>query len=93
MFSSNQPRHLNLVKALSDASYEVFFVNETNSIFPGTSEDKIGKSQTKERYFSKVRDAERNIFGDISFLSSNIKTLSIKAGDLSKLNSFQFVLI
>ncbi len=91
IFSSNQPRHLSFVKALGEASDEVFFINEVNSVFPGTANDKNGVSQIKENYFSKVRASEKNIFGDISFLSSNIRTLNVKAGDLSKLNSSQLM--
>ena len=89
VFSSNQPRHLNLVKSLAKVANEVFFVNEVNSVFPGSVADKIGKSEVKESYFSRVRSAERSLFGDLFFLPSNIRTLSIRAGDLSQLTRAQ----
>ncbi len=89
IFSSNQPRHLNLVKQLSHICDEVFFVSEVKTLFPGIIDDKVGKSPTMETYFSNVLASERSIFGDIDFLPSNVKTLGIKSGDLIRLNKSQ----
>jgi folate-dependent phosphoribosylglycinamide formyltransferase PurN len=89
IFSSNQPRHLNLAKEFAKISNKVFFVSEVNTVFPGQVNDLFNKSQIMQTYFQNVILSERNIFGDISFLPGNIRTLSIKAGDLDKLDRTQ----
>ena len=35
LFSSNQPRHLNLVRELSSAADTVYLVSEVSTVFPG----------------------------------------------------------
>ena len=35
LFSSNQPRHLNLAKLLGEFADQVYFVSEVNTVFPG----------------------------------------------------------
>ena len=92
VFTSNQPRHLHLVNQLSLVSDEVFFVNEVNTIFSGIIEDKIPKSNIMAKYFSSVLESEKKIFGNIDFLPSNVKTLSIKYNDLSQLDKSQLKL-
>ncbi|MDA9705218.1 formyltransferase family protein [SAR86 cluster bacterium] len=89
IFSSNQPRHLHLVKKLSLICEEVFFISEVKTIFTGIIQDKISKSDVMEAYFSNVSKSEKNIFGEINFLPPNVKVLSIKSGDLSLLNKIQ----
>jgi folate-dependent phosphoribosylglycinamide formyltransferase PurN len=83
MFSSNQPRHLNLARELSSIAETVYFVSEINTVFPGKIDDFFNKSETMQEYFQHVIDAETNIFGEINFLPTNVKTLSIKSGDLN----------
>jgi|TARA_B100000315_G_scaffold258328_1_gene310057 folate-dependent phosphoribosylglycinamide formyltransferase PurN len=89
IFSSNQPRHLNLAKEFSKISDEVFFVSEVNTVFPGQVEDFFKKSEVMQSYFQNVISSERKIFGDIAFLPNNIRTLSIKSGDLNRLDKSQ----
>lgn len=89
IFSSNQPRHLNLAKEFSNISDEVFFVSEVNTVFPGQVNDFFKKSEVMQSYFQNVLHSERNIFGDINFLPKNIKTLAIKSGDLNRLEKSQ----
>jgi len=89
IFSSNQPRHLNLAKEFSKISDDVFFVSEVNTIFPGQVKDFFKKSEIMQNYFQKVILSERKVFGDIGFLPQNIRTLSIKSGDLNKLSKNQ----
>ena len=86
IFSSNQPRHLNLVKEFSKIAQEVYFISEVNTVFPGEVSDFFNKSEVMQKYFSNVIQAEKKIFGDISFLPENVKSLAIKSGDLSRLN-------
>lgn len=68
---------------------QVYFVSEVNTVFPGKIKDFYNKSDVMQDYFSKVLDAERNIFGEIKFLENNIRTLSIKLGDLNRLAETQ----
>lgn len=89
IFSSNQPRHLNLAKEFSKICDAVFLVSEVNTGFPGQVNDFFKKSEIMQTYFQNVIQSERNIFGDISFLPNNVRTLSIKSGDLNKLDRNQ----
>tara|TARA_B100000579_G_C22739126_1_gene808199 strand:+ start:432 stop:1214 length:783 start_codon:yes stop_codon:yes gene_type:complete len=86
IFTSNQPRHLNLTRLMSEISDEVFLISEVNTLFPGTVDDFFRKSDIMKEYFSNVINAEKNIFGEVEFLPKNVNTLSIKSGDLNKLN-------
>ena len=85
VFTRNQPRHLSLIKSLSLISNKVFCVQECNTIFPGRVDDFFKKSKVMKIYFDKVMEAEKKIFGNISFSLPNVSNLSIKGGDLSKI--------
>ena len=85
IFSSNQPRHLHLAKEFSKICDGVFFVSEVNTVFLGQVNDFFKKSEVMQTYFQNVINSERKIFGDINFLPSNVRTLSLKSGDLDKL--------
>ena len=89
LFSSNQPRHLNLVRELSSIADTVYFVSEVNTVFPGKIGDLFKKSETMQDYFQHVIDAERKVFGEIGFLPNNVKTLSMKSGDLNLASTVQ----
>lgn len=89
LFSSNQPRHLNLARKLSEVAEEVYFVSEVNTIFPGQVSDFFRKSDVMQRYFSNVVSSEKAIFGEIDFLPSNVHQISIKSGDLNFLGQSQ----
>ena len=89
IFSSNQPRHLNLALEFSKVSNQVFFVSEVKTVFPGQIDDFFKKSEVMQTYFQNVINSEKNIFGNIRFLPNNVRTLSVKSGDLNKLNKTQ----
>ena len=91
IFSSNQPRHLNLALEFSRVADQVFFVSEVNTVFPGQIEDFFKTSEVMQTYFQKVINSERNIFGDIRFLPNNVRTLIVKSGDLNKLDKIQII--
>lgn len=86
VFTSNQPRHIHLVRSLSEISGRVFAVQECNTVFPGEVKDFYDNSPVMREYFSRVRASERKIFGDVSFLEGNVDHLSLKGGDLSRLS-------
>ncbi len=85
VFTSNQPRHLALIRDLSEVADEVFAVQECNTVFPGHIDDFFPKSSVMQDYFARVMAAEARIFGKIEFLPANVRTLSIKTGDLNLL--------
>jgi len=91
VFSSNQPRHLNLVERLSSLADRVFFISECNTVFPGLVPDFYKKSDTMQRYLRNVTTAEKKIFGDIDFLPKNVSTLLIKSDDLNLLSKQQII--
>ena len=83
VFTSNQPRHLSLISGLAGIADEVFAVQECNTVFPGRVADFFRKSDTMQAYFARVIAAEEEVFGHIGFLLGNVRTLSLKSGDLS----------
>ena len=85
VFSSNQPRHLNLVKELSKIVENVYFISEVNTVFPGKVNDFFKKTDVMQKYFYKVMNSEVKIFKNINFLPFNVRTLLIKSGDLNML--------
>ena len=89
LFSSNQPRHINLAKELGKIADEVFYIAEVNTVFPGEVADFFNKSEVMQRYFKNVIRSERKIFGNIGFLPRHVHTLSIKSGDLNLLDRGQ----
>lgn len=89
VFTSNQPRHLALISRLSKISEVTYAVMECNTIFPGQVLDFYKKSDVMKTYFSHVINAENNLYGNISFSQPNVRSLSIKSGDLSLLDKLQ----
>ena len=83
VFTSNQPRHIALINRLASISDTTYAVMECNTVFPGLVQDFFKKSETMKQYFSNVMSAERKLFGDLSFMKSNVRSLSIKSGDLN----------
>lgn len=82
VFTSNQPRHLSLICGLAGIADEVFAIQECNTVFPGRVADFFRKSDTMQTYFSRVIAAEEAVFGHIRFLPANVRSLSLKSGDL-----------
>ena len=89
VFTSNQPRHIALINRLASVSDITYAVMECNTVFPGLVQDFFKKSEIMKEYFSHVMSAERTIFGDLSFMSSNVRSLSLKSGDLNFLQKGQ----
>lgn len=85
VFTSNQPRHLSLIEDLSSIASEVYAIQECNTVFPGQVDDFFKKTAVMQDYFKRVIDAEERVFGRPRFLNQNVHTLSIKSGDLNRL--------
>ena len=86
IFTSNQPRHLRLINELSCICDEVFAIQECNTVFPGLKKDFFNNSEVMREYFSNVMKAEKDLFGDIFFNNKNVRTLSLKSGDLNNVS-------
>ena len=50
LFSSKQPRHINLARLLSQISDEVYFISEVNTVFPGRVKDFYEKSDVMKDF-------------------------------------------
>lgn len=83
VFTSNQPRHISLVRDLSSIASEVFVVQECMTLFPGLIPDFYAKSEVMQDYFKRVIAAEQEVFGAATFMPANTRTLSLKTGDLN----------
>jgi len=86
VFTSNQPRHIHLINKLSTIAKTVYAVQECNTVFPGKVKDFFDNSPVMKDYFERVMQSEKNIFGNIDFVSSNVRTLSLKSGDLNNVS-------
>lgn len=85
VFTSNQPRHINLVNLISEFAEETYAVLESNTLLPGLIQDFYNSSSTMQEYMNRVRNAEADLFGKSRFVSSRAKTLVMKSGDLNYL--------
>lgn len=86
VFTSNQPRHINLINRLSSVADEVYAIQECNTIFPGKIKDFFNNSPIMQEYFKKMMLSEKNIFGNVRFLPCNVRQLAIKSGDLNNID-------
>tara|TARA_B100001750_G_C15495634_1_gene593967 strand:+ start:310 stop:1101 length:792 start_codon:yes stop_codon:yes gene_type:complete len=83
IFTSNQPRHISLIENLASIADQVYAFQECNTIFPGRVDDFFRCSNIMQKYFNLVIKAEHDVFGQHRFLPSNVKSLSVKTGDLN----------
>lgn len=91
VFTSNQPRHLALVNRLASISEVTYAVMECNTVFPGLVPDVVKRSDVMRSYFAKVMNAEKGFFGELTFLSPNVRALPIKMGDVNFLQRPQLL--
>lgn len=86
VFTSNQPRHIHLINSLAKVADVVYAIQECNTVCPGEVKDFFDNSDVMREYFRHVRNAEKEVFGEVSFLSGNVSHLSLKSGDLNRLS-------
>ncbi len=87
LFTSNQPRHINLANKLASIADTVYCVQECNTVSPGKVDDFFKKTPVMKEYFEKVIEAERSLFGEPTFSKPNVRTLSLKAGDINRVDA------
>jgi methionyl-tRNA formyltransferase len=85
VFTSNQPRHINLINLISEFAEETYAVLESNTLFPGLVKDFYNSSPTMREYMLHVRTAESELFGNSKFIPPKVSTLIMKSGDLNYL--------
>lgn len=85
VFTSNQPRHINLVNLISEFAEETYAVLESNTLFPGLIQDFYNNSPTMQKYMNCVRNSEAELFGKSRFVSPRVQTLVMKKSDLNNL--------
>jgi hypothetical protein len=83
VFTSNRPRHVSLIERLCGVADNVFAVQECSTVLPGKVEDFYAKSETMQRYFARVIDAEARVFGRPRFGPGAARQMPIKMGDLN----------
>ncbi|MCA1012695.1 formyltransferase family protein [Halobacillus halophilus] len=83
VFTSNQPRHIAFIERLASICEEVYVVQECHSAFPGKEEGFYKKSEIMKEYFSYVLQAEAKVFGEIRFSPPNVRSIALKAGEVS----------
>lgn len=86
VFTGNQPRHISLINSLAAICNKVYAVQECNTVFPGEVKDFFDNSDVMNVYFQKVRDAEKEVFGTVKFISGHVDHLALKSGDLNRLS-------
>jgi folate-dependent phosphoribosylglycinamide formyltransferase PurN len=86
VFTSNQPRHVNLINLISEFAEETYAVVESNTLFPGLVQDLYNSSPTLQEYMIGVRNAEADFFGKSRFISPKVNTLVMKSADLRYLS-------
>jgi len=86
VLTSNQPRHINLINKLASIADICYAIIESNTLFPGQTDDFFKKSDVMQQYFGFVQQSERKFFGSPCFTRSNVDSLVMKAGDLNKLD-------
>jgi hypothetical protein len=83
VFTSNRPRHMSLIERLCGVGEEVFAVQECSTVLPGRVQDFYNKSDTMQRYFAHVLEAEQQVFGRPRFGPTKARQMPIKMGDLN----------
>lgn len=85
IFTSNQPRHIALVKEMAKVAEDVYVIQECKTVLPGYIQDFYSASPAMEKYFSYVMGAEKKVFGELEFLPDKCHIMGLRCGDLSSL--------
>ncbi len=90
VFTGNQPRHIALIESLAEVAREVFAVQECTTAFAGEVSDLHRDSDVMRQYFSRVREAEAALFGQVRPLPAGVRTLALRMGEVSRLTPDSF---
>ena len=67
LFTSNQPRRVNLANKLTSIADTVYCAQEYNTVPPRKVDDFFKKTPVMKEYFEQVIEAERSLFGETTF--------------------------
>lgn len=81
LFTSNQPRHLHLIRRLAEVADSLFICVEARPSWQAA-----GREPELRDYFSHVVAAEKKLFGGLHFLPPKISSLVLSWGDVSDLD-------
>ena len=86
LFTSNKNRHNYFINLLSEASDELYVIQECGTILPGIIPGHYQASPIMKKYFENVNNAQSQLFGNsyINNKNKNIKILSMLSGDLNQ---------
>jgi hypothetical protein len=82
IFTGNHPRHIALVEKLAFLADELFVIQECQSVVWEKKYD----SDILKKYFKKVNEAEKTLFGEVRDLPSNSFQLALGTDDVSLLD-------
>ena len=85
LFTSNKPRHNYLINFLSKYCKKIYVIQECSTIFPGYLSGIYPKGTNMQKYFKRVHNAERKIFGNKIISGKNISIFPIQSNDLNSL--------
>ena len=88
LFTSNHRRHNYFINLLSKYCDKLFVIQESTTLFVGKNKDLYKKDALVEKYFKKVKKAEKKIFDSkyINIKKNNISLLPIRYGDLNNMS-------
>ncbi len=88
LFTSDKIRHNYLIQLLSNASDELFVIQEKSKNVSDVIPDNYIQSETIKNYFQNVVSAQKKIFGEEQNYKNlkNVKILSITSGSLSNIS-------
>jgi hypothetical protein len=78
---------LALAARLREQASSLVVVHEVATHFPGSSKGALPESSVIAGYFERVRAAERQVFGPVSFAAADYRQLLLSYGDLSKVDT------
>ena len=85
LFTSNQVRHNYFTNILSNISAELNVIQENKSVFKSSPKAQYPKTSLMKKYFEKVDEAQKKIFGNSHLLKKeNINLMTLEYGDLNK---------
>lgn len=76
---------MHLVTSLASQASQVMAIIESSSVFPKKLDAYKHWSSMRKHYMQQVWDTEKEIFGEVKFLPSNVCTFPVQKGDVTNL--------
>jgi hypothetical protein len=82
VFTSNSARHQYLINQLHREFDDIYVISECTSVYPGANTGFFNKSDVMQEYFTKVKQAEHEVFGAPCFQRCD-NYISLGVGDIN----------